>query len=106
MENEKVLDTDAGSVKPAAGKNARLRARAVVDTKFAFYIHLAAYLGVNLLLAAINFMATPGYLWVLWPVAGWGLGLLFHAIVAFSLSGVMGARRRMYEEELTRQAEK
>lgn len=33
------------------------------------------YIIVMLFLAFINYMLSPGYWWVVWPAAGWGLGL-------------------------------
>lgn len=37
-----------------------------------FYHHLNYYLFVMALLAAINYLYTPGYPWAAWPAAGWG----------------------------------
>ena len=42
------------------------------------YIHTAVFVCVILLLTAVNLLTTPGYLWVLWPFFGWGLGLFLH----------------------------
>jgi uncharacterized membrane protein len=50
-----------------------------------FYIHLAAYLAVNAALVGVNLLTTPGRLWFLWPLLGWGIGLLAHALAAFGL---------------------
>jgi 2TM domain-containing protein len=43
-----------------------------------FQIHFGVYLAVNLLLAVINLLTDPSYLWFLWPLAGWGLGVIAH----------------------------
>jgi 2TM domain len=43
-----------------------------------FKIHFGVYLAVNLLLAVINLLTDPSYLWFLWPLAGWGLGVIAH----------------------------
>ena len=59
----------------------RLAGRAGV--RLGFSIHLAAYVLVNLLLAVINLATTPQYLWFLWSLAGWGIGIAFHALAAF-----------------------
>jgi uncharacterized membrane protein len=50
-----------------------------------FYIHLAAYLVVNALLVGVNLLATPGRLWFYWPLLGWGIGVLAHALAVFGL---------------------
>lgn len=41
--------------------------------------HLASYIGVNLFLVFVWFVTSRGYPWFIWPLAGWGLGLFFHA---------------------------
>ncbi len=45
--------------------------------KFGFHWHLWSYLITCGLLLLINSL-TPGPWWFLWPVIGWGIGLLFH----------------------------
>jgi hypothetical protein len=44
-----------------------------------FFIHLAAYVAVNALLAGINLTANPDKLWFFWPLLGWGVGVVAHA---------------------------
>lgn len=34
---------------------------------------------VNLLLCAINLLTSADYLWFVWPLLGWGIGLASHA---------------------------
>jgi len=106
MENEKVSEDKAAHEDTGAPRGAYLRAKAIVGARFSFYIHLAVYLGVNLLLVFINLFTSPSYLWCLWPIAGWGVGLFFHALVTFSLSGMLGFKDRMYKDELERQLKK
>ncbi|MDZ4051748.1 MAG: 2TM domain-containing protein, partial [Phenylobacterium sp.] len=43
-----------------------------------FYIHLTQYLIVIPILAGINLVGYPQYLWFVWPALGWGLGVLAH----------------------------
>jgi uncharacterized membrane protein len=50
-----------------------------------FYIHLTVYLAVNALLVCINLLTTPDRLWCQWPLLGWGIGLLAHALAVFAL---------------------
>ena len=49
-----------------------------------FYIHLAAFVVVNTLLAGINLTNNPDRLWFYWPLVGWGIGLVAHAVAAFA----------------------
>ena len=75
MENQHI---DSGA-NTESGKSATL--------KCGFYIHLSVYMAVNLLLIIIN-LSTPGeYLWFVWPLMGWGIGLFFHALKVFIFNG-------------------
>ena len=58
-----------------------------VNAKLGFRIHALGFVLVNLGLAAINLATTPAYLWFLFPLCGWGIGLLAHAL-AVSGQGV------------------
>ena len=49
--------------------------------KLGWYIHALAYVCVNLALLAISF--SHGRHWALFPLFGWGLGLLIHGLVVF-----------------------
>jgi len=48
-----------------------------------FYIHLAQYLIVIPILAAINIIGYPHYYWFVWPALGWGVGVLAHGAMVF-----------------------
>lgn len=59
-----------------------------------FYIHLTAYLVVNVLLVGINFATSTNYLWFKWPLLGWGVGILAHGLATFALPKRSGMKRR------------
>jgi len=48
-----------------------------------FYIHLAQYVVVLIVLSIINILTSPRYFWVIWVAIGWGLGVLFHGLRVF-----------------------
>lgn len=48
-----------------------------------FYQHAVRYTLVIGLLFAINLLSGSGYLWAVWPMLGWGIGLLFHGLNVF-----------------------
>jgi hypothetical protein len=79
------------------------KARKKVEAKIGFYIHLAVYLGVNILLIIINLLTSTQYLWFKWPLIGWGIGLLFHAFGVFAFSRGLSFKDRMIERELRKQ---
>ena len=44
-----------------------------------FRDHAVAFATVNGGLIALNLVTSPDYLWALWPLFGWGIGLVSHA---------------------------
>ncbi len=55
------------------------RARKRVKELRGFYASLTSYLSVNLMLFLINLFTSPGQWWFIWPLFGWGIGILFQA---------------------------
>jgi 2TM domain len=78
------------------------QAKARVEAKLGFYRHAIIYLLVNLLLLGINLSESPEYLWVKWPVFGWGIGLLAHGLSIFTPLRFRGQKERMIEREMAR----
>jgi len=58
-------------------------ARCQVRRLRGFYAHLAVYLAVNAGLLIVNLFSAPGRLWVVWPLAGWGVGVVIHGAGVF-----------------------
>jgi hypothetical protein len=73
------------------------RAYRRAGVKLGFYIHLAAYIAVNLLLVVVNFSTNPENLWFKWPLLGWGIGLFAHWFATFVGPKLM---QRLFEREL------
>ena len=69
----------------------RERATARVRAKLGFYWHLAAFTLTNAALIAINFAYSPGVLWFVWPLGGWGAGLVMHGLATYQTGGVSEA---------------
>ncbi|MCL2530672.1 MAG: 2TM domain-containing protein [Oscillospiraceae bacterium] len=63
------------------------QAKANVQRKKEFKIHLAVYLAVNAFLVGIFFVtsrnAFHAYFWPMWPMLGWGLGVAIHGAVVY-----------------------
>jgi hypothetical protein len=55
------------------------RERIVAKRRSDFFSHLWAFIGVQLFLLAINLITSPRYLWFVFPLLGWGLGLFLAA---------------------------
>lgn len=50
-----------------------------------FFLHLAIYILVNAISVLINFIFTPNFLWVIFPLIFWGIGIIWNFISAFLL---------------------
>ncbi|MDP4091392.1 MAG: 2TM domain-containing protein, partial [Bacillota bacterium] len=57
-------------------------ARKRVGIKRNFLIHFGIFAVVNVALGLMNLLVSPGYLWFLWCVFGWGIGVGAHWISA------------------------
>ncbi|MCH4568542.1 2TM domain-containing protein [Bacillus sp. ES1-5] len=66
-----------------------LRAKKRVENLKAFYIHLAVYILVNLMLFFINISSDSSKLWFLYPLGGWGIGIVIHGLTTFPF-GIFG----------------
>ena len=69
-------------------------ARTQVAKEKKFYASLATYAVVMAGLAVLNLLTSPGYLWVVWPLLGWGLGVASQAAKTFGMPGMRGWEER------------
>lgn len=64
-----------------------------------FYQHALRYVLVIGLLFAINLLSDSAYIWAVWPMLGWGIGLLTHGCKVFirtdHLFGAAWERRQL-----------
>lgn len=73
-------------------------AKAEAAARAAWGGHLGAYLSVNAMLIVIWALTTPGgYFWPMWPLMGWGIGLVSHGMAH---RAAMRARERQRGREL------
>jgi len=80
----------------------RQKAKIKVEAKIGFGTHLAVYLAVNTLLIIINVITSTEYYWFIWPLMGWGIAVIFHAISVFNPLN-SNLKERMIEKELQKQ---
>jgi len=59
------------------------RAKDKVEKMKGFYAHLVSYIGVNTFLVFLNFYTGWEHKWFLYPLLGWGIGLVFNYFEAF-----------------------
>ena len=81
------------------------QAKQRVEAKYGFFVHLTVYVLVNLLLIVINLSSGNEVLWFTFPLVGWGIGLMFHALSVFVFAGRGSLiTEKMIEKELKRRA--
>ncbi len=74
-----------------------------VKERLGLYWDIAAYLIINGFLVVIWALTkgegTAGY-WFVWPMLGWGIGLLFHIVGVVSGKKSAAVRERMIRKEM------
>lgn len=78
------------------------QARKRVEEKKGFYVHFAVYIIVNIILVIIWAITGVGNPWFLFPLGGWGIGILFHFLGVFVFSRQTDWERRAVEKEAER----
>ena len=76
------------------------RAKKRVEELKGFYGHLIAYIVVNVFLAIVNLLTTPGFWWFLFVTFFWGIGLVAHGLSVFTKRGIFSKDwedRKIYE---------
>jgi transcriptional regulator with XRE-family HTH domain len=93
----------ADPVLPELSEEERNAMEYVRDIK-SFYSHAMTYGCVMVLLLVINLVTNPGYLWVIWPALGWGVGLAIQGFNTFEVINLFGDNweRRQIEKRLRR----
>lgn len=80
------------------------RAKARVEERLGFYRHATIYVVVNLFLIGLNWIRTPDHWWAVWPVFGWGIGLLAHGLSVYSYRWGGPTKEAMIQREMEREA--
>ncbi|RYZ12170.1 MAG: 2TM domain-containing protein [Comamonadaceae bacterium] len=96
------LDTDrdlgrARAVPAATEDELDTQARRRAGAKMGWYIHASVYLLVNLGLVALA--TARGGDWAVFPLLGWGIGLMVHGFVVFVATAGNGFYDRLVARE-------
>ena len=75
-----------------------------VENLKGFYIHLIVFVVIMPCLVALNLWVSPQFHWFYFPLAGWLLGLLLHALFTFPILKVFSPEweKRQVEKRLGR----
>lgn len=84
-------------------KDPAIGARGRAEAKFGFYVHVAVYAAVIVLLFVINLTTSPGSYWVIWPLMGWGIAVIIHAFSVFGSRRKAEIIDRMTDKEMGKQ---
>jgi hypothetical protein len=76
------------------------KAQKRVEDLKGFYGNLWSFVLVSAGLAVLNLVTYPQYWWFLYPVIGWGIGVLIHAMSVFNYMPFLG---RDWEEKKIQQ---
>jgi len=71
-----------------------------VEARMGFYIHLIVYFVVNTVLVILNLTFKKDYFWAIWPILGWGIGLIVHALSTFVFTGESSLKERLIKKEM------
>ncbi len=72
-----------------------------VEARFGLATHVALYVTVNAALIAIWALTSRGYPWFLWPLFGWGIGILAH-VITYAFGPDTASQQRAIERERRR----
>jgi hypothetical protein len=64
-----------------------------IRAKREFWMHVAIYLAVNAFLVVIWAMSSADYFWPVWPILGWGIAIVAHAVRVFGGPAVISEER-------------
>ena len=69
-----------------------------------FYKNVITYFVVIAALTVMNLVTSPGYLWVIWPAMGWGIGIAVQALHVYEVTSLFSPEweRNMVEKRLGR----
>ena len=84
-------------------QDGELRAAALkrIGEKREFLIHAVTYVAVNLLIIAVwAFTDSGGLFWPIFPILGWGIGLVLHGVKVYYQSS--GPSEAEIEREMAR----
>ncbi len=82
------MDDDDEVIHHAPADEYEIRRQVRKEKKFRK--HLISYAVINVFLVAINLLTSPEYLWAIWPILGWGVGLIMNAVSVYGIGGLSG----------------
>lgn len=85
-ENIQVMNTSDTFISEKKYKLAKKR----VEKLKAFYFHFVVYLVFVPVFIYLNYISNAGFPWAIFPIAGWGMGIMGHAAETFNYNPFLG----------------
>ena len=85
-ENFKIMNTSDTYISEKKYKLAKKR----VEKLKGFYIHLVIYILFAPVFIYLNYISNAGFPWALFPIVGWGIGVMGHAAETFNYNPFFG----------------
>lgn len=74
--------------------------RELAKAKVEFRIHLYVFIAVMGLLAFIDLSTSPEGIWFIWPLLGWGIGVIIHGLTVYYGPERLNIKEKMIEKEM------
>lgn len=84
-------------------QEAYTNAKKKVEARMSFFTHLVVYLVVITMLTILNLTVAGDYFWVIWPMIGWGSGLIIHGLYTFIFDSESPLKERLIEKEMKKE---
>ena len=75
-------------------------AKKKVEARMRFYTHGVVYLVVMSMLTILNLTVAGDYFWAMWPMIGWGSGVIIHGLFTFVFDSKSSLKERLIEKEI------
>ncbi len=85
-ENIQIMNTPDTFISEKKYKLAKKR----VEKLKGFYIHLLIYILFAPVFIYLNYISNAGFPWALFPIVGWGIGVMGHAVETFNYNPLFG----------------
>lgn len=72
-----------------------------VQARMGLVVHLVMYIVMNVGFVVIWWTTGRGYPWFLWPMIGWGMGIVAH-VISLAIGPGSAAERRAIDREVRR----
>ncbi len=78
------------------------KAKKRAELKLGFYVHGVIFAAVNFLLFIVNAASGSDKWWFVWPLFGWGIGLLVHGVFVYFNASGEALKDEMIRKELAK----